>query len=626
MRVLCVCVFRWGSASQKLLCPIAGLLDAAAWQRALGECEGTPSAMSSGGGHDGSGAAAAATAGGSAGAERTSGRGRAASSAGVGPRGNSAEARAARAALRSAGADAAARAPRAAPSANAARAFTGASAEAEDDATRAFSGAGAGDAARAFSDARGDDDVDESVGDGVSVDAAFLAAVARGPQTVAELSARVAADAVAELTARLTAETVARQLAEAQRELAETRAKLAVAELKTRVAELELDKARASSVGDASEGGETALSSLSAATQPFFVRPLWGATLVGHDPDESGITPGERAKRIMSVEAGGVLAVRNGMIVVTTAVSLLWQLQEFAQQKGALPFDITGPSYMEPAALELARAMARESAGGAPRSTTEWVSWLQVFVSLNGYTLNEAIGLMKRFALGGVLLLSEKSIAASLAMHVSRIGKALMGVRDAEWRKLGASGQVVMAILNTLPERLQKTICDGLKISGPRSVPAGVDFVALKAAILESLTTVVQDTEDDWETRKAFCSELVLMREAAAAAVANAAAAAHARATSAAPSAGWKVAPAVKGAWTASGPKPAGAQAPATGAKAPSAAQGTPAVAATGGAGGGRSVGGASMTCYNCGAVGHMSRECQKKASSMQAAKASTAK
>jgi hypothetical protein len=37
------------------------------------------------------------------------------------------------------------------------------------------------------------------------------------------------------------------------------------------------------------------------------------------------------------------------------------------------------------------------------------------------------------------------------------------------------------------------------------------------------------------------------------------------------------------------------AVAPATGAKAPSAAQGTPAVAATGGAGGGRSAGGASM-------------------------------
>jgi len=246
---------------------------------------------------------------------------------------------------------------------------------------------------------------------------------------------------------------------------------------------------------------------------------VWSATEVAGDPDESGITPGEREKRIMPCAIK--LFERNGVLDVGSAVSLLWELECFAENHKVLPFDVTSSLYMTATALEVARSMARESTGGSPRSTNEWVTWLRGFVSSNGYTILEAMGMVKPFACG-VTIISTESVTQSLGMHVSAIRRHLSGVRDAEWRKSGATGQVTMAVLHTLPDRLQQMICNVLKITGARSVPVGLNYVTMKATILDALGRVIEETSTDWEARSAFVQELVEMRSAAAAVAAAA--------------------------------------------------------------------------------------------------------
>jgi hypothetical protein len=505
---------------------------------------------------------------------------------------------------------------------DAARAFTGAPTETAVDAARALVAARADGAVRAFMAVPAEDG--ESVRtDGSSVDGAFSAAVARHAEsagTAAELRAALAEEVArrmvveaqaAAATARASAEI---ELERMRAALAVSDARAAASDLARRVAELELEKERAASANaSVSEGGESAFSSsLAAASHPFFSRSVWSSASVGGNPDESGLTPGERAKRIMP--CAHKLAERNGALDTATAVSLLWELESFGINNGFLPYDLT--AYMTPSALEVARAIARESTGGTPRSTNEWVTWLQGYVASNGYTILEAVGMIKPFSLGGVTILSEESVTMSLGMHVSGIGRHLSGVRDAEWRKSGATGQVAMAVLNTLPERLQRMICDVLKISGARSVPVGLDYATMKTTILDALGRVVEETNKDWETRSAFVVELVKMRSAAlnmAAASEDAAKKAAAAAAAARTASVWKGVPARSAAVAAGGAKQTTAMATVAGVQ-----QGKPATAAAG-----APVGGAGR-CFNCGISGHVQRDCYKPARAATATAAST--
>ena len=359
-------------------------------------------------------------------------------------------------------------------------------------------------------------DIDTSEDGGREVDTPLPAPQTDGEITVADLIARLEAQARNAAAERMSLEAL---LSTAQAEAASSAAEAAAAS--ARASQLEGGHAKiiASLRSDLNEqlaslradlrrlANEGSVMSDEVASVVFYA---WPEDELDNkdagDPSAAGLTPAQRQKLILhGVTKVGLNA--SGGINAANLARLLTATRDFALRRkgmgleGHFPQDIVSSSYFTEEAASYVYSLARlRSRAGPPASeiptgSAAWYRWLRGYLRDSGPDVGPCLAdVPPYYVAADKEHVRQVDIADGLGLYLEGVEIALMSANKESLAKATARGIVVSTVLSALPSHLSNRVRMRYRMTPERSsVPQTLTWLNFRADVVSVLQTMLSE-------------------------------------------------------------------------------------------------------------------------------------